>query len=398
MKLSSITIKNYRALEDITIKLNKNMNIIYGENGVGKSSIIYILHDFFNSILQSNKQNNKQTFPIFYDGRIRDKNRESSILLNGNNGESVGICLLPNEQKEKMEPEYDKNLSIKSVSFIPGIVFQNIVQKVENGQIRFEVSMSPKFVYTRGIINYAKFKDDFFNLEVEENKKRVKEYEEKEKMEYNHPALQKIRESIKKINPAFGKITIEGEKENKNLIVEKNGIPLTVEDQLSSGEASAITMIGEICIDAFSESSTNDVIVLIDEVDTSLHPQWQMKIGKILKESFPDVQFIMTSHSPFIWAGLNKDEIIWLDHDNNGKIIQREVEYAKGGSVESIIAQFFDTARYDEEVSKRIHEIDDIIRNRDKDAAIKAIDSLKEQYGNIPIISQFNFKMRMMGL
>ena len=45
MKLASVTIKNYRALDDITIDLNENMNVIYGMNGVGKSSILYAMHD-----------------------------------------------------------------------------------------------------------------------------------------------------------------------------------------------------------------------------------------------------------------------------------------------------------------------------------------------------------------
>ena len=397
MKLTSVTIKNYRALDDISIDLNENMNVIYGVNGVGKSSIIYILHDFFNIIYRKGKRD------IFYNGRIRDHNKESSIIVKFNNkynsNDTISIVRSKGENEERINKVIDdKEMNIKNVSFIPGLTVQSIVQKIENEQISFGVLALPRFVYTRGIINYQKLKDDFFNLEVEENKKRIKEYEEKKEMTYRHPALQKFRDVITKINPDFGGITIEGEKENKKLIVEKHGIPFNVEDQLSSGEASVITMLGEICIDAFSEPSTKDVVVLIDEVDTSLHPQWQMKIGKILKDSFPEIQFIMTSHSPFIWAGLNKNEIIWLDYDENNNIIKKDVEYAKCGSVESIITQFFDTGRYDDEVAERIHAIDEMIRIKDKAAARNAIFSLKKEYGELPIISQFEFKMRMMGL
>ena len=408
MKLTSVTIKNYRALDDISIDLNENMNVIYGVNGVGKSSIVYILHDFFNAIHRGNNQN----FSIFYKDRIRDVDKESSILVrfgDKNNDEydkkntinnTISIVRNKEDNKEIINRDIDKNkkINIKSISFIPGLTTQGIIQKVENNQISFGLLSFPKFVYTRGIINYQKLKDDFFNLEVEENKKRIKEYEEKKEMTYRHPALQKFRDVITKINPDFGRITIEGEKENKKLIVEKHGIPFNVEDQLSSGEASVITMLGEICIDAFSEPDIKDIVVLIDEVDTSLHPKWQMKIGKVLKESFPEIQFIMTSHSPFIWAGLNKNEIIWLDYDENNNIIKKDVEYAKGGSVESIITQFFDTGRYDDEVADRIHAIDELIRRKDRATALKAISSLKNDFGKLPIISQLEFKMRMMGL
>lgn len=405
MKLASVTIKNYRALDDITITLNKNMNVIYGINGVGKSSIVYILHDFFNALQSRNKQN----LPVFYKTRIRNTDKDSSIFVKfddgSNNKENIhkNIISIVRNKEEKEEIKGDiiskkKKINIKNISFIPGLTTQSITQKVENNQISFGILPLPKFVYTRGIINYQKVKENLFNLEVEENKKRINEYDKKKEMSYRHPALQKFRDVITKISPDFEGITIEGEKENKKLIVKKRGIPFDVEDQLSSGEASVITMLGEICIDAFSEPDTKDIVVLIDEVDTSLHPQWQMKIGKILKDSFPEVQFIMTSHSPFIWAGLNKNEIIWLDYDENNNVIKKEVEYAKGGSVESIITHFFDTDRYDEDVSRLIHDIDEKIRNKDKDAASNAIRSLKENYGKLPVISQLEFKMRMMGL
>jgi hypothetical protein len=41
-------------------------------------------------------------------------------------------------------------------------------------------------------------------------------------------------------------------------------------------------------------------IVLIDEVDAHLHPSWQRRIGLWLRQHFPNVQFIVTTHSPLI--------------------------------------------------------------------------------------------------
>lgn len=392
MKLSSIRIKNYRALEDITITLNKNMNVIYGENGVGKSSIVYLLHDSLNTI----QHNEGEKFPVFVEKRIRNMAEKASIDIKGDKGSRLEICRFPGSEKEEITKSDD--FRMKVVSFIPGMVTSYVVQKIENGQISFGMSIQPKFVYIRGIPNYQKLRDDFFNLEFEENKKRVREYEENKKMEYCNPALQKIRTAIKEINSGFGRITIEGENENRKLIVEKNGIFLDVEDQLSSGEASVIAMIGEICINSFSETTEKDIIVLIDEVDASLHPQWQMKIGKILKTAFPDIQFVMTSHSPFIWSGLDKDEVIWLDYNDEGKVIQKEVEYAKGGSVESIVAHFFDTDNYDNDFSQELNKIEDIIAKKDNTKATEALSLLKTKYGNLPVISQLEFKMRMLGL
>ena len=54
-------------------------------------------------------------------------------------------------------------------------------------------------------------------------------------------------------------------------------------------------------------------IVLIDEVDLSLHPTWQKRIIRILKEQFPKIQFICATHSPFIIQSLEEGELITLD-------------------------------------------------------------------------------------
>jgi hypothetical protein len=51
-------------------------------------------------------------------------------------------------------------------------------------------------------------------------------------------------------------------------------------------------------------------IVLIDELDIHLHPQWQRQIANGLKAAFPNIQFITASHSPQILGGLKAEEIM----------------------------------------------------------------------------------------
>ena len=70
-------------------------------------------------------------------------------------------------------------------------------------------------------------------------------------------------------------------------------------------------------------------VVIIDELDLSLHPTWQKRIIRILKELFPKVQFICATHSPFIIQSLEEGELIILDD------IEEEEVYA-GQSIEDI--------------------------------------------------------------
>jgi predicted ATP-binding protein involved in virulence len=57
-------------------------------------------------------------------------------------------------------------------------------------------------------------------------------------------------------------------------------------------------------------------IVLIDEIDMHLHPKWQRHIVEDLKRTFPKIQFIVTTHSPFIVQSLKAHEVISLDGEN----------------------------------------------------------------------------------
>lgn len=54
-------------------------------------------------------------------------------------------------------------------------------------------------------------------------------------------------------------------------------------------------------------------IVLIDEIDLHLHPKWQRRIVEDLRRTFPEIQFIATTHSPFIVQSLRPGELINLD-------------------------------------------------------------------------------------
>ncbi len=54
-------------------------------------------------------------------------------------------------------------------------------------------------------------------------------------------------------------------------------------------------------------------IVLIDEVDLHLHPKWQREIINALRTAFPKIQFIVSTHSPFIIQSLQRGEVIDLN-------------------------------------------------------------------------------------
>jgi predicted ATP-binding protein involved in virulence len=92
-------------------------------------------------------------------------------------------------------------------------------------------------------------------------------------------------------------------------------------EYLSDGFRNVIAMVADIAhraarlnphygIDAAIKTKG---VVLIDELDLHLHPKWQRRIVDDLKEAFPGMQFIATTHSPFILQSLQAGEVIDLD-------------------------------------------------------------------------------------
>ena len=86
---------------------------------------------------------------------------------------------------------------------------------------------------------------------------------------------------------------------------------------LSAGHKSIVLMIGNMIMrlaEAQPEiTNPKDFagIILIDELETHLHPKWQKEFPKILSETFPKVQFIVTTHSAITLLGMPKNTVFF---------------------------------------------------------------------------------------
>lgn len=409
MKLSSITIKNYMALDEITLALNPCMNVLYGTNGAGKSSILYALHDFLGLLFS--QEIVSPDFRLFPGRTVRDHNKDTEIGLCFSNGCTVSAtlqpvvayrepvtvaygwrqsCQLADGTRISHFPDFD----VQTYSFFPGKTQDNIDAKFlpTPSSLELRVQERPPLSFNRGA-SYLGFKESFERQENRENQNRIRN------SDYRDPVLEKIRKTFSTILDGFQDITIDREQKGSPLCVLKNGRLMDVAQQLSSGEANIVSLVGQIVLNVHAAQDRNiPCIVLIDEIDNSLHPQWQVKICNLLKKAFPDVQFIVSSHSPFVWSELNRDEVIWLERDSEGKVVRKPVDYAKGGTIEEIIAAYFGVPQYGRDIADEVHAIDALIEQGDADAARKVMSKMRDRYGNLPIFSQLEFRMRILGL
>ncbi|TMQ17961.1 MAG: AAA family ATPase, partial [Deltaproteobacteria bacterium] len=84
-------------------------------------------------------------------------------------------------------------------------------------------------------------------------------------------------------------------------------------------------LIGHVLLESKAALSTIDMegLVLLDEIDLYLHPSWQATFVTALRRVFPKIQFIATTHSPVILAGLAPHEVVRLQIDpESGDVVR----------------------------------------------------------------------------
>ena len=106
------------------------------------------------------------------------------------------------------------------------------------------------------------------------------------------------------------------------VIIEIEGQGKQPFNNLSDGQRSMLAMVGDIAQKAatlnpqLGDRTLTETagVVLIDELDLHLHPRWQRHIIEDLRTTFPMIQFIATSHSPFLIQSLRSgEELLLLD-------------------------------------------------------------------------------------
>ena len=132
---------------------------------------------------------------------------------------------------------------------------------------------------------------------------------------------QRTSEAFYSVLRAFtpGQMILAGQIEHKstswnvNVQTEDGEVPI---DNVSQGMSSIFGWVGTLLqrmheIYPDSEHPTAEpALVLVDEIDAHLHPEWQQKLTAIVKEHLPNVQMIATTHSPLLVAGMKQKELV----------------------------------------------------------------------------------------
>jgi len=365
--LKQLKINNIKCFNDIVVDFDNKNTVLLGINGRGKTTILQLIalglsrtqkplfESEWKNVIKNNTKNASFEIILTYDkveyflnfvidkddnvlykNLLYEKKNEWEILcLRADNGDEEDlehkIQELQIEIKELEKTQ--KNIDFKNIFLLAYGTGRNAEQH------NYPLNENFKSIATLFGINNLSFKNgeisDFLNQKNAFNqiKKIITQIFNQAEDIQNRVELK----SFDKSTNTFYFITPT----NTN-----NEIPL---NSMSSGFRTSFQWILDFAIQVWKKGYDLEQpelitgIVLIDEIDTHLHIKWQRTILYSLHEVFKKIQFIVTTHSPFVVQSLEDDKIIGLQlNEKTNDVSINQIENLVGSSYESIINELFD--------------------------------------------------------
>jgi predicted ATP-binding protein involved in virulence len=230
---------------------------------------------------------------------------------------------------------------------------------------------------TGGRIDFKTFFEWFRNREDLENERR------RDNHDYRDKQLEAVRQAISSLIPEFSNLRVE--RSPLRMTVRKRSEKLIV-NQLSDGEKCLLAMVGDlarrlaIANPGLSDPLQGNGVVLIDEIELHLHPKWQREIIPALTRTFPNCQFIVTTHSPQVISQVKPEGIYILEKTDEGVVAKRP-ESSFGRDSNRILEDLMGVPARPQEIKDRLHELFRLIDEGNLDGARQLSQEIAEIIG-----------------
>lgn len=393
MKLKSIKLENFKGMEDTKIDLDSKSTVLFGVNGVGKSTILRAINLLYSSIINKVVQNRfKQginielsdiTFGRSYSKLIMDVVFQDKVVLEYSrtmerktkkrtHSKEMESILNRFVNEHLSEDDELSNMPI-FVNYSVNRLVIDIPLRIRNTHIfdkpaAFEKAIESKIDF-RTFFEWYRYQEDLEN-EIKANGD----------LKYEDRALKATKKAITTMLENVSNLRVQ--RNPLSMKVDKDGVSLSV-DQLSDGEKCTLALLGDLTrrLSLANPSLENPLngegVVLIDEIELHMHPAWQRRILATLKSLFPNIQFIVTTHSPQVLGEIGKDfNIISLNKDGK-QITITKIGNLEGWDSNYILETFMETSSIKIETKREISKMYKLISEKNYDEAQKIADELE---------------------
>lgn len=362
MRLNRIGLTNFRGFAKREISLHPEFNLIIGENGAGKTSVLEAISVALGGWLQSFPRADRRNIrkrdirrmEQIVNGRARSLSQFPVIVdtvgtfeLNGLNSSdgSQRFSWARSLESETGRTKSAETRSLKSFARMSSDAVQSgacitlpVIRYFGAGRLwepvrsgdhdrprrsahmgedsatpDTQIELNNPFYGYRMSVDKRANPSDLLRW-IEEERRNEIDLEEKS------PALGLVYAAIRSMLPELEEVRFELRR--KTLVLRnESGTSLRFED-MSDGYRNVIAIAADLAIKItmlnphLGQGALKETpgVVLIDEIDLHLHPRWQRRVCEDLRRTFPRVQFICTTHSPFIVQSLRTgEELINLD-------------------------------------------------------------------------------------
>lgn len=321
--VTNLTIKKVRHLKDISIPLSENQikHLIFtGKNGSGKTSVVEAMASYLNSAFTDEYFKSKEEWLV-----SAEKQRDKAVESRENEAEILKLEKNIYEYENKLE-QSRKGLEIK-FNIEAGHIFTlkdkyHYILAYYRADRIFHAEQ-PKHV------EKVQFKDNYkieefprnefvkYLLDLKMTEALARNSKKTEKADEIQAWFEKLEQLLKKIFDDQSVQLIFDEETFEFHIVQQDKEPFDF-NTLSSGYQAVLDIVLDLMMRMQNQIQRSFAfqlpgIVLIDEIETHLHLELQKNIMPLLTTVFPNIQFIVTAHSPFILNSLENVVIYDLE-------------------------------------------------------------------------------------
>lgn len=381
--LKNLIVQHFRGIKDIRVEgLNRETSWVFltGRNGYGKTCLLQALFLGFWGKLDA-------------EGVILAEEVTTPFLI----------------KLEGYTPSMEKSFvhEVKSNTISVTFGASDTALKVPvvaygPSRLSLQASASKNEERQRSAVAYSLFNTDGVLLNIENELKswffrsqsRELSRDESRKMKGKYEA---VKNALIQLLPNIVEITPDPRKDMIYYTeLSEGNVPLAEKrtlEEIPSGSKSILAMIGDLIIRLFrtqphiTDPKALEGIVLIDELDLHLHPEWQYELPSLLSSVFPKVQFIASTHSPIPLLGAPAQSVFFTvsrtkEEGITVKRLNIEIEKLTPNLIlTSEVFGFYDIIAKSNASSKRVHTEDTMQEKSFRDELKRRLQVFEEQGG-----------------